>query len=237
MNFKDLLYIGVRPVHRPSERRSIVLTNTLSMAISAAASFLVLFKIVAFDSPRHYQDLAISVFMLVPVVANLAGFVQTGQILLSWIATLSIYFLFLTRFAATDTVSMSEYDGFKIYLVGISTIPFLVLSLRKQLLFFLGASVPIIGTVFCDPVLYVLGITPDGMEVINLNSMRAIASAFVLSGSSLVLRKLVDKNEELSDQRYQELFKVNPVPMFIVDRRSLKFLDANEAALRLYGYR
>ena len=39
-----------------------------------------------------------------------------------------------------------------------------------------------------------------------------------------------------SEANYRSLFELNPAPMWICDERTLGFLDANEAALTLYGW-
>jgi PAS domain S-box-containing protein len=39
-----------------------------------------------------------------------------------------------------------------------------------------------------------------------------------------------------SETRYRVLFESNPIPMWVYDRTSLRFLQVNEAALSLYGY-
>jgi len=39
-----------------------------------------------------------------------------------------------------------------------------------------------------------------------------------------------------SEQRYRNLFETNPLPMFVLEKDSLTFLDANMAALNQYGY-
>jgi two-component system, cell cycle sensor histidine kinase and response regulator CckA len=39
-----------------------------------------------------------------------------------------------------------------------------------------------------------------------------------------------------SEERYQLLFRENPLPMWVVDLKSLAFLAANEAAIQGYGY-
>lgn len=43
-------------------------------------------------------------------------------------------------------------------------------------------------------------------------------------------------NRESADPSYQLLFGSNPLPMFLVDRETLAFLDVNDAALEQYGY-
>ena len=61
---------------------------------------------------------------------------------------------------------------------------------------------------------------------------------------SLGVEKLRDAEEtrriqerlESSEHRYRELFESNPRPMWVYDLDTLAFLDANDAAVRHYGY-
>lgn len=39
-----------------------------------------------------------------------------------------------------------------------------------------------------------------------------------------------------SEKKYSDLFQLSPIPMFLYDFESLKFLDVNAAAIRHYGY-
>ena len=46
---------------------------------------------------------------------------------------------------------------------------------------------------------------------------------------------------DVTDERnatvsFRLLFENNPVPMWVVERSTLKFIDVNSAALQLYGY-
>lgn len=41
---------------------------------------------------------------------------------------------------------------------------------------------------------------------------------------------------EESEKRYRELFELSPLPIFIFDSHTLKFLDVNEATVASYGY-
>src|SRR2546428_11000614 len=57
------------------------------------------------------------------------------------------------------------------------------------------------------------------------------------------LRPLAAKLQQLVDRidpqagRYRMLFESSPLPMWVLDDESLRFLAVNDAALRLYGYR
>ncbi|WP_340152938.1 response regulator [uncultured Marivirga sp.] len=43
-------------------------------------------------------------------------------------------------------------------------------------------------------------------------------------------------NLKESEQRYSDLFHFSPLPMWVYDKKSLKFLDVNDAAIEHYGY-
>ncbi len=51
-----------------------------------------------------------------------------------------------------------------------------------------------------------------------------------------VLKKEAESAVRRSEIQYRLLFDNNPVPMWVVDRRTLKFLAVNEAASRQYGF-
>jgi two-component system sensor histidine kinase UhpB len=49
------------------------------------------------------------------------------------------------------------------------------------------------------------------------------------------LQRLVDKMDP-QEGRYRMLFEHSPLPMWVVDAQTLRFLGVNDAAMRLYGY-
>ncbi len=58
---------------------------------------------------------------------------------------------------------------------------------------------------------------------------------------TVILRDVSDRRqaeEELSrsEEKYRHLFENNPHPMWVYDRKTLAFLDVNEAAMAKYGY-
>jgi len=55
-------------------------------------------------------------------------------------------------------------------------------------------------------------------------------------GKDITERARDQKAMEDSEKRYRTLFDVNPYPMWVVDAKTLAFLEINEAATRLYGY-
>lgn len=51
-------------------------------------------------------------------------------------------------------------------------------------------------------------------------------------------KKVLERTEELSksEKKYKYLFRNNPMPMWVLDMETLKFLDVNESAIMHYGY-
>ncbi|WP_353134171.1 PAS domain S-box protein [Pseudopedobacter sp.] len=57
--------------------------------------------------------------------------------------------------------------------------------------------------------------------------------------TAFFLYKIIDryyKNLQRSEEQYKDMFKNNPNPMWVYDLKTLKFLEANQAAITKYGY-
>ncbi len=81
---------------------------------------------------------------------------------------------------------------------------------------------------------------PDGTEVPVLKSVKP----FQVGGRTYLIESVTDittlkrVQEELAEsrQRYYEFFSLNPVPCWVYDVETLRFVDVNEAALKHYGF-
>jgi len=49
-------------------------------------------------------------------------------------------------------------------------------------------------------------------------------------------RKQTEEKIKRSEERYRNLFENNPLPMWVYDRKTMTFLDVNEASIVKYGY-
>ena len=89
-------------------------------------------------------------------------------------------------------------------------------------------------------------------EIAAVEAMRAGAADYVMKGNlsrllPAVQRELQDARVRVqhrqaeeallaSEDRYQQLFEANPLPLWAYDLETLSFLDVNDAACRNYGY-
>ena len=65
------------------------------------------------------------------------------------------------------------------------------------------------------------------------------AAVFTFAARVLIIQHRKGQSEEAlrrSESEFRLLFESNPVPMWVFDRKTLKFLAANEAASRQYGF-
>lgn len=90
----------------------------------------------------------------------------------------------------------------------------------------------------CDPDKKILGIF-----AVFLNTTRALTNSEEksLESALYVLHQIMDNhiNEialKESEEKYRDLFHLSPIPIWVYDPETLKFLKVNEAAIRHYGY-
>jgi PAS domain S-box-containing protein len=60
--------------------------------------------------------------------------------------------------------------------------------------------------------------------------------ALVVNAQDVTDRILAEERQEESESRYRALFDLNPFPMWVFERATLRFLDVNDAAVQAYGY-
>lgn len=67
---------------------------------------------------------------------------------------------------------------------------------------------------------------------------RKKAEELILQLNATLEQRVNQRTEELfeSEKKYRNLFENNPMPMWVLDLKSLQFLDVNDAALLTYGY-
>ena len=67
---------------------------------------------------------------------------------------------------------------------------------------------------------------------------RKKAAAKIQELNSTLERRVLERTEQLnlSEIKYRYLFQNNPMPLWVLDLNTLRFLDVNESALKLYGY-
>jgi two-component system, cell cycle sensor histidine kinase and response regulator CckA len=58
----------------------------------------------------------------------------------------------------------------------------------------------------------------------------------IVNARDVTERRLAERRQRDTEQQYRALFDLNPLPMWLYDRASLRFLAVNDAAVEAYGY-
>jgi hypothetical protein len=105
-----------------------------------------------------------------------------------------------------------------------------------------------------DPSIPVIIVTGTGSEEIAIQAMKMGASDYVIKSAKhiqglaptiehvLENKRLQNENNEtlealkINEKKYRLLFESNPHPMWVYELESLRFLEANQAAIVKYGY-
>lgn len=78
----------------------------------------------------------------------------------------------------------------------------------------------------------------SGHELENEIEQRKKAEEEIKQLNTVLEQRVSDRTQALykSEQKYLHLFKNNPMPMWVIDMETFRFLDVNEAAVVRYGY-
>ena len=68
------------------------------------------------------------------------------------------------------------------------------------------------------------------------HSSDPLIQGIIINARDITERKESEKRHREAEEQYWSLFNKSPLPMWIFDEASLRFLLVNEAAIRLYGY-
>ena len=70
----------------------------------------------------------------------------------------------------------------------------------------------------------------------QVRDANATPGRVLLIARDITAQKLAENKLRQTGEQYRLIFDGNPLPMWVADRKTLKFLDVNEAAIRNYGY-
>ncbi len=70
------------------------------------------------------------------------------------------------------------------------------------------------------------------VNLLHVENVNAIVNNY----RDVTARKAAEKKLEQSEKKYRHIFESSPMPMFVVDMTTHKYLDVNEAAIKHYGY-
>jgi PAS domain S-box-containing protein len=269
---KDLTHSGIPYADNQAERRNIVTVNYFSLILCIAVLLLIVLRSFIFFILHDNEiiistntSMVITLFLcLLPIALNRIGWICSAKFYLCWFPSAIITTIYILDGMKKSHILTSQYDSLYFFLLGVSAIPYLLLSLSNKREFFAGLLVPFLFILFADHILNLFGVghafkgTPD--DGFQLSRMRAIIGYFILSSCCFVLKFLVDreitkntlliaelkeKNKLLDEQaeinikesenKYRLLFE-QAADAIVVSGEDNQVESVNPSAREMFGY-
>lgn len=213
--FSALTNGGVPYAKNASDKKNVVLINCLSIVLASAVVVLMVFRYFVFLKPVDVHVFSACLLFLLPLLLNHCGWITLSSLCICWVPSLVILIIYIVQMSELEIIPTSTYDSLYIYLLGVSSIPFLVLNIQNKVSFFLGLIVPMCILFFCDPILdlFDLGHAQKGTldDKYELTKMRAIVAYLILNGSCFSLKALLEEGDRKNEQLIDELATKNRI--------------------------
>ncbi|MES2732109.1 MAG: response regulator [Bacteroidota bacterium] len=205
---KNITQSGVSFAQLPTEKRSIIFTNYLAIILTSATWLLLLLRIVLFQKWPDIYIITVILLFILPVLFNHWGYIYFSRLYLCWLPPLAILVVHILLMKQQSVVSDAEYDGLRIFLLGLSCLPYLLMNLSHKKVFFISLLLPFLIIVWCDPILELLKVGHSfkgAGDKYAFNAMRTIVAYVILSGSCFSLKWLVEKGDQQNAALIKEL--------------------------------
>ncbi len=206
---KSIFHIGVTEGIETSERRTIVLANALTINL-----FLVNVLLFVLIPTNHnieaFTETVISfVIFSIPLLLNHFKLFNLNRFYLSWVPPILIFAYLIDQIKEASIVTITIYDGIKIYLVASACLPFLLFGPKDKLKLVLAMLPSFILLIFMDPLMDMVGVGIEQLGVdagrYHLNKTRSVIAYFVISASSFALKYLIEKSDQDNRKLMDEL--------------------------------
>jgi len=239
--FKRFANTGISHANTSADRRSILIVNYFAIIHCLINLFIVSLRtLFYFTLPdrkiilnTNFSILFAASLFLLPLFFNRQGYLRLARLYLCWLPSIIILAIYVADGTRRIHILAAEYDSIYFFLLGVSALPYLVLSTdnKKELVF--GLSVPFLAIVFTNNIFTLFGmghaqkgIPGDGFE---LNRIRAIIAYIPLNACCMVMKLLVESKDRTNDRLITELEEKNK----LIDKQAEEMIHQSESKYRL----
>jgi sensor histidine kinase YesM len=219
---------GISYARDASDQRNIIVTNYVALVFFSIYILSVIIRLAMFQMPIDWTVPSTLTLFLLPIVMNHFGLVKFSRIYLSWMPTIWVVMGFSANIKVTLETAGALYDGLRIYFLGFSCIPFLLVSPKNKIELSIALLVPAVMIIFCDPVLNFFHLGYSFASLSNfytVNNMRSTISFLLIGGSCFSLKWLVERGEEKNEKLIKALAEKNEI---IQKQAREELLEANK---------
>jgi signal transduction histidine kinase len=211
----SLASIGTLHTESPSERRSIFLTNTLSL-VMASTGYVLFFIYLAYYGPSGvaFTIPCIALLSLVPLLLNHVNHSKAAQVWTSLFLPLSMITLSLvSKSIYYETVAELDYFSFRIVILSCSILPPIFFSIKDKKYLIVTSGVILAILMLHDPLhsLFNVPYRPHALKEVNYHFMNVVFFFMYLltTGAVIFVKSVSETNEERANKLIEQLNLTN----------------------------
>jgi len=198
---KNIAESGVQKGDSLQERRSILLTNSISLILISALVILYLIRWKVYQNLANEKNLILgAVLFITPVLLNRFSLTTAAKLFICIVPTIYIWYVFIFGMLEMPVIEVTIYDGLRVFLLAVSCVAFLIVTPGKPFIFITAIIPSIISMVFFESILQAFGVRyiPVPSSDYELMEMRFLLSFGIINGSCFLLQSVILKSEEVN---------------------------------------
>lgn len=207
--FQSFIRTGVSAADEYQEKRGIILSNCMALILMAALVAVNVSRLFLFGTTLVSYTIIGFIIFLSPIILNRFHFTKTSRLIVCFAPVFFIWYVFLSRMLEMETVGPSVYSGFRIYLVAVCFVPYLLFSKEEMHLLILGSLPTFLAIIFFNNILAMLDMGPEKFGLVSpdyeLQPIRTVIAYGIISAASYTFHLIIDRNDELNEKLLNEL--------------------------------
>jgi signal transduction histidine kinase len=207
--FLSIIRTGVSESDGYQERRGIILSNSIALILLAALVAVNLSWLFFFGTTSISYTIVGFILFLSPIICNRFHFTKLSRLIVCFAPVFFIWYVFLSRMVEMETIGPSVYSGFRIYLVAVCFVPYLLFSKEETYLLVLGSLPTFLAIVFFNTILTMLDLGPEKLGLISpdfdLQPIRTVIAYGIISAGCYTFHFIIDQNDAMNEKLLTEL--------------------------------
>lgn len=213
--FQNIIRSGIIKTEEYQEKRSIVLTNYISLILLAAILIIIIYRYLVLNDNSLNSIVSIRVWvigvllLISPILLNKFLFTTASRLTLCFTPVAFVWFAFISSMLKMETIEPSVYDGLRIYLLAVSFIPYLLFNTHKLSYLIMGVVPTLVSFIFFEHILTFAGV---GAELFELNTgdyqlmqIRTVVTYIIISSGCYTFQSIITQNDKFNQRLLAEL--------------------------------
>jgi len=211
--FRNIARSGLLHTDEYQKKRSILLSNYISLLLCGCLLLLFIIRRFVFghiSGGINVYFLAVGfILFLAPVLLNRLYLTTLSRIHLCYAPVCFIWYIYVSLMRDMSVIEQATYDSMRIYLLAVSSIPYLLLNHKRKYLLVLGILPTLMSIVLLDWALsqFGVGINQRGIPSVesDLVGIRTFIAYCIMSISCFIFQSIITYNDTLNKRILSEL--------------------------------